>query len=165
MKKTINRGFTIVELLVVIVVIGILAAITMVSYSGITTKASTTAAQANAASVKQVIETFYADNGTNAGNGSWPANAAAVTTYSGTATALAKLPASITLSAGTVALNATNGKTTVTYMPLATPANGGCIAYFNFSDSSLDFMFLGQAKAATEGTNTTAGQIATCTTV
>ncbi|PIZ60082.1 hypothetical protein COY18_01845, partial [Candidatus Saccharibacteria bacterium CG_4_10_14_0_2_um_filter_41_11] len=37
-----ERGFTIVELLVVIVVIGILAAITIVSYTGITAKANTT---------------------------------------------------------------------------------------------------------------------------
>lgn len=42
MIKNKNSGFTIVELLVVIVVIGILAAITMVSYSGITTKANQT---------------------------------------------------------------------------------------------------------------------------
>ncbi|PIQ71162.1 hypothetical protein COV88_01465 [Candidatus Saccharibacteria bacterium CG11_big_fil_rev_8_21_14_0_20_41_19] len=34
-----SSGFTIVELLVVIVVIGILAAITIVSYTGITQKA------------------------------------------------------------------------------------------------------------------------------
>ena len=162
MKKTINRGFTIVELLVVIVVIGILAAITMVSYSGISSKASTTAAKSNAASVKQVIETFYADNGTNAGNGTWPATATAVNTYSSGATALAKLPASITLSAGTVALNATNGKTTITYSGTAT---GGCIAYFNYETSALNFFYVGAATTGTEGNGATSGQIENCTTV
>ena len=58
-----NRGFTIVELLVVIVVIGILAAITIVSYSGITAKANTARAQNNAQSIAQVIETYFAENG------------------------------------------------------------------------------------------------------
>ena len=37
-----SKGFTIVELLIVIVVIGILAAITIVSYSGISTRAENT---------------------------------------------------------------------------------------------------------------------------
>jgi prepilin-type N-terminal cleavage/methylation domain-containing protein len=41
MKNKNSKGFTIVELLIVIVVIGILAAITIVSYNGITNKANT----------------------------------------------------------------------------------------------------------------------------
>jgi len=59
-----NNGFTIVELLVVIVVIGILAAITIVSYTGITARANTAAGQseANAAMTKinaYMVETVY----------------------------------------------------------------------------------------------------------
>jgi len=154
MKTANQKGFTIVELLVVIVVIGILAAITIVSYSGVTTRANTTASQSNATSVRKVIETFYADNGTNAGNGSWPTDAAAVNTYSGTATALVKLPSGVTLSAGTVALSASNGKTVITYKPLTTAANGGCIGYWNFGTSTLNFFYVGSATTGTETTGT-----------
>lgn len=44
-RITLREGFTIVELLIVIVVIAILAAITIVSYNGITNKANDTAVQ------------------------------------------------------------------------------------------------------------------------
>jgi prepilin-type N-terminal cleavage/methylation domain-containing protein len=59
-----QQGFTIIELLVVIVVIGILAAITIVSYNGITTRANTAAAQSAAQSVVQKVETYNAERGT-----------------------------------------------------------------------------------------------------
>jgi prepilin-type N-terminal cleavage/methylation domain-containing protein len=45
------KGFTIVELLIVIVIIGILAAITVVSFSGITAKANTASEQSAANAV------------------------------------------------------------------------------------------------------------------
>lgn len=63
-SKTVrNQGFTIIELLVVIVVIGILAAITIVSYNGITTRASTASAQSTARTVVQKIEIYNAETG------------------------------------------------------------------------------------------------------
>jgi prepilin-type N-terminal cleavage/methylation domain-containing protein len=58
-----QAGFTIVELLVVIVVIGILAAITIVSYNGITTRANTVSAQSAAQNVIQKIEIYNAERG------------------------------------------------------------------------------------------------------
>lgn len=57
-----ERGFTIVELLVVIVVIGILAAITIVSYTGITAKANKAAAIQNSSSVMTAADAYFAEN-------------------------------------------------------------------------------------------------------
>jgi prepilin-type N-terminal cleavage/methylation domain-containing protein len=57
-----DRGFTIVELLVVIVVIAILAAITIVSYAGITSRANTSSAQAAANSVYQKALAYQTDS-------------------------------------------------------------------------------------------------------
>lgn len=57
-----NRGFTIVELLVVIVVIGILAAITIVSYSGITRRAIISSMQSDLASASTQLKIFQTTN-------------------------------------------------------------------------------------------------------
>jgi len=62
-KRDSERGFTIVELLIVIVVIAILAAITIVSYNGITSRANTSGAQAAANSVVKKIEAYNAEEG------------------------------------------------------------------------------------------------------
>ena len=56
-------GFTIVELLVVIVVIGVLAAITIVSYTGISSKATVSALQSDLSSAKKQIALYYIDHG------------------------------------------------------------------------------------------------------
>jgi len=58
-----SRGFTIVELLIVIVVIGILAAITIVAYNGIQTRARNAQVIAGVNVYKKAIELYNVDNG------------------------------------------------------------------------------------------------------
>lgn len=58
-----NAGFTIVELLIVIVVIAILAAISIVAYTGIQNRAHDSALQSDANVIRKVIKMYYADNG------------------------------------------------------------------------------------------------------
>ena len=61
-----NKGFTIIELLIVIVIIGILVAITAVSYTGITNGANTADAQTKARAISQFAIACQAKTG------SWP---------------------------------------------------------------------------------------------
>jgi general secretion pathway protein G len=58
-----QQGFTIVELLIVIVVIAILAAITIVAYNGIQAQAKDSERTSDARQFAQVIEAYYIDNG------------------------------------------------------------------------------------------------------
>jgi prepilin-type N-terminal cleavage/methylation domain-containing protein len=141
-----ERGFTIVELLIVIVVIAILATITIVAYSGITSRANNTKAQAQAASVQKVAEAFNADNGR------YPASLAEFTAGS----LSTKLPSGVTVISGLagtsgtvftgtdplIAITAANKANTITYSCFITCTNstGGRINYWDFQTA---------AKAAT----------------
>ena len=63
-----QKGFTIVELLIVVVVIAILAAITIVSYNGITARAHNSAVQSDVQSIAKKIQTYA----TASNNGTYP---------------------------------------------------------------------------------------------
>jgi prepilin-type N-terminal cleavage/methylation domain-containing protein len=58
-----RAGFTIVELLVVIVVIGILAALTIVSYSGIAKQAVVASLKSDLTNASRQLKVFHVDNG------------------------------------------------------------------------------------------------------
>jgi len=137
MIKSINKikskGFTIVELLVVIVVIGILAAITIVSYNGITTRARSTQIVTLANMVSDKAEAFAADakvSGANplvAGQGYYPSTASAFMALP--KTAVGGLGGAVTLNGATAAGTASAGSTTayatvVTAFGVPTATNG-----------------------------------------
>jgi general secretion pathway protein G len=58
-----KNGFTIVELLIVIVVIAILATISMVAYNGIQDRAKAATAVSDLKTITNAIGIYYADNG------------------------------------------------------------------------------------------------------
>jgi prepilin-type N-terminal cleavage/methylation domain-containing protein len=63
-KRNLNsKGFTIVELLIVIVVIGILALLVITTYSGIQAKARNSKRQTDIQSLQTQLEAFFSQNG------------------------------------------------------------------------------------------------------
>lgn len=121
--KAKNQGFTIVELLIVVVVIAILAAITIVSYNGITNRANASAAQATAASLQKKAELYMADGPT----GQYPKSLADMTNSDDTGKSYYAAGISVTATPGT-APTAANGKNTVQYQPCGTFSSGTAVA-------------------------------------
>ena len=69
-----ERGYTIMELLVVIVIIGVLAAIGVPAYNNMTTRARKTACDANKRTIATAVGMYYADHE------DYPADGAATST-------------------------------------------------------------------------------------
>lgn len=63
-KKSLQRGFTIVEILVVIIIVGILAVLTIVSYNASQRTAQNTRTVAMVKSVTEALNGYYTKNGT-----------------------------------------------------------------------------------------------------
>jgi prepilin-type N-terminal cleavage/methylation domain-containing protein len=75
LKKS-NKGFTIVELLIVIVVIGILALLVITTYSGIQAKARNSKRSSDVATIQTQLEAFFQNSGyypslADMNSGSW----------------------------------------------------------------------------------------------
>lgn len=63
MKRRASSGFTLVELLIVIVVIAILAAITIVAYGNVTSKAQAAKLQSDLGQARSFMESYFVQNG------------------------------------------------------------------------------------------------------
>ena len=122
--KAKNQGFTIVELLIVVVVIAILAAITIVSYNGITNRANASAAASTAATLQKKAELYQADVG------SYPT---AMSQLTSAATDKPYYVATGTVKIVTTDPDTSNGKNTVKVVPCGT-GGGLQIVYYAWAD-------------------------------
>lgn len=164
-----DRGFTIVELLIVIVVIAILAAITIVAYNGIQNRAKSSSAQSAAVSLDKKIEAY------NAINSQYP-NTANVITCQGTSGACGtqNSVATTTASDWYSAPSATATQSTV--LPTTAPSDpnmlwyfpsgtvGACIYYWDYTQSRLALMSVGSPSSTCAATPAATGTFPLTTT-
>ena len=126
MKRSLQKGFTLIELMIVVAIIGILAAVALPAYQDYTIRARVTEALVLGSSLKNVVADNAADGATNATGGLFkgiPTDAGSTTFCSAAGTCSlngATAAAPLSKSVATVVGTTTNGLITVT-----TNANAG----------------------------------------
>jgi prepilin-type N-terminal cleavage/methylation domain-containing protein len=63
-RLEVQRGFTLVELLIVVIIVGILAAVAIPIYSGTTDRSKATEAVAALGTIRSAMRNYYAEHGT-----------------------------------------------------------------------------------------------------
>lgn len=146
-----QSGFTIIELLVVIVVIGILASITIVSYGGVVARANTASSMSTANNVSKKAEIYNVDGLTG-----YPATLSALTAAAATtsyfipgvtfaATAMVAAPA-VPATVNFYKCGHNGTAVAPTTAAGVTTQTGNKIGYWDYSAKAVAFNTAGQAS-------------------
>jgi type IV pilus assembly protein PilA len=121
--KTIQKGFTLIELMIVVAIIGILAAIAIPAYQDYTVRAQVTEGLNMASALEPQVAEYYQSNG------AWPADAAAIMGAGNAITSSSKFVSGVGLTDGVITVtfgndvNAAIATKKLSFMP-AVNANG-----------------------------------------
>jgi len=144
-NKVKQSGFTIVELLIVVVVIAILAAITIVAYTGIQNRAKDSAASALGNNLIKKVESYYTINSQYPTLAKLKSNQSPSSTTNGSGGAEAALDTNTSTSA--VASPTPTDEKTVQYRLCGT--TGAWVTYWQTTGAVTKY--LGDATSATTG--------------
>jgi len=150
-KSQSERGFTIVELLIVIVVIGILAAITIVSFNGVTARANKTSGQTAAASALKKAEAYNADPTTPTSG--YPTLPSQLTSSTALAQPYGLSGVTFATTALAAAPTSAQGPSTLNFYKCSTAATGIQVAYWDYAPTTgnarlSDFQTVGTCTGA-----------------
>jgi type IV pilus assembly protein PilA len=144
MLKQVQKGFTLIELMIVIAIIGILAAIAIPAYQNYTIRAQVTEGLTLADGWKTAIAEYYANTG------NWPLQG----NLTGTAVSVGKYETGVTVTTGGVIMITYGGQAN-------SKVNGLLLSLVPYTNSNNDVLWQCGTATAPSGTVATGGVAST----
>ncbi len=161
MLKQMQKGFTLIELMIVVAIIGILAAIAIPAYQNYTIRAQVTEGLTLADGWKTSVSEFYAQNGTFPATSTTTAASANNTTMFVTGASTGKYVSGIAMANGAITITYSNAAPYIANKAI----NGETLALTPYTNANNDIVWVcGLATAPTTAT-LTGGAVAGTTNV